>query len=174
MYYMKQIKICGKKNIKKFEDPYNNTTSERNNIKNIEYKDLQYDEQIIYINKLFLEEDFIYRILILRELEKKRNSYKHQDIDKNIYDENTIINLSDIIEKLVSSKLKCYYCKEKIQILYKQVREEYQWTLDRIDNNIGHSCDNTIIACLKCNLQRRRTNKGAFLFTKQLKISKQE
>ena len=59
-------------------------------------------------------------------------------------------------------------------ILYKRVREDYQWTLDRIDNNIGHTCDNTIIACLKCNLQRRRINKGAFLFTKQLKIIKQE
>lgn len=64
--------------------------------------------------------------------------------------------------------------QKKIQVLYKLVREEYQWTLDRIDNNIGHTRDNTIIACLKCNLQRRRTNKGAFLFTKQLKISKQE
>jgi hypothetical protein len=171
---MKQIQICGKKNIKKIEDPYNNNKSERNNIKYIDDKELDYDEQVIYINKLFLEEEFIYKILIIRELEKKRNSYKHQDIDKNIYDEDLVITLSEIIEKLVSSKLKCYYCKEKIKILYKQVRDEHQWTLDRIDNNNGHTRDNTIIACLKCNLQRRRTNKNAFLFTKQLKISKQE
>lgn len=174
MYYMKNIEIIGKKNIKKFDDPYNTIINQRNNIKDIDDKDLHYDEQLKYINKLFLEEDFIYKILILRELEKKRNSYKHQDIEKHIYSENCLINLSDIIEKLVASKLKCYYCREKIYILYKKVREEHQWTLDRIDNNIGHSCDNTIISCLKCNLQRRVTNKDAFLFTKQLKICKVE
>jgi hypothetical protein len=171
---MKQILINGKKNIKKINDPYSSELIERNNIKDIDETHLYYDEQISYINKLFLEEDCIYKILILRELEKKRKSYKYQDIDKNIYNENNIINLSDIIEKLVASKLKCYYCKEKIMILYKRVREDYQWTLDRVDNDIGHSCENTIIACLKCNIQRRRINKDAFLFTKQLKIYKQD
>ena len=48
-----------------------------------------------------------------------------------------------------------------------------QWTLDRIDNNINHSESNVIIACLKCNLQRRCQNKDKFLFTKQLKIVKE-
>ena len=28
-----------------------------------------------------------------------------------------------------------------------------QWTLDRIDNNIGHSKENVVICCLKCNLK---------------------
>ena len=29
------------------------------------------------------------------------------------------------------------------------------WTLDRIDNNIGHNRDNVVISCLACNLQKR-------------------
>ena len=45
-----------------------------------------------------------------------------------------------------------------------------QWTLDRIDNDQGHTYDNVVIACLECNLQRRRTNSDKFLFTKQMKI----
>lgn len=173
---MKRIEICGKKNINKL-CPNNSQTQapiERINIKDIDNAQLEYDEQIIYINKLFMEEDFINKILLIRELEKKKNSYKYQDIDKNIYSEEFIINLSDIIEKLVISKLKCCYCKQNIKLLYKQIRDNYQWTLDRIDNNIGHTNNNTVIACLKCNLERRKINQKAFLFTKQLKICKKE
>jgi len=76
------------------------------------------------------------------------------------------------IEKLYNSELKCYYCSEKVFILYDIVRETKQWTLDRIDNDIGHIKDNVIISCLGCNLKRRRTSKDAFLFTKKLNIVK--
>ena len=57
-------------------------------------------------------------------------------------------------------------------LLYDIVREAKQWTLDRINNDIGHNIDNVLISCLECNLKRRRTNKDAFLFTKQLVIVK--
>jgi hypothetical protein len=45
-----------------------------------------------------------------------------------------------------------------------------QWSLDRINNDIGHNSGNLVVACLECNLKRRRTNKDAFLFTKNLTI----
>ena len=32
----------------------------------------------------------------------------------------------------------------------------------RIDNDLSHTDDNVIVACLKCNLQRRRQNKDKF------------
>ena len=51
----------------------------------------------------------------------------------------------DIIEKLVSSRLRCFYCREKMKILYKNVRDSLQWTLDRKNNNQDHSNENTII-----------------------------
>ena len=59
-----------------------------------------------------------------------------------------------------------------VLLFYKNVREEKQWTLDRIDNNSGHSNINTVIACLQCNLQRRNTNDKKFLFTKQMRLIK--
>jgi hypothetical protein len=52
------------------------------------------------------------------------------------------------------------------------VREPTQWTLDRKDNGLCHSCDNTLIACLKCNLQRRVTDMNKFNFTKKLLLKK--
>ncbi|NDA89411.1 MAG: hypothetical protein EBY20_00635 [Alphaproteobacteria bacterium] len=108
----------------------------------------------------------------LSQLEVKLNSYKHQDIIKKRYDETLFIKTKEVIDKLYDCELKCHYCNEKTYILYDLVRETKQWTLDRINNDIGHNTDNVLISCLDCNLKRRRTSKDAFLFTKQLTIVK--
>jgi hypothetical protein len=129
------------------------------------------NKQISLINKIYLEEDDDFKSILLRELDQKINSYKHQDIEKSLEIDN-LITSQQLIEKLVASKLRCYYCKHQILLLYKHQREDYQWSLDRINNSIGHSSENTLISCLKCNLQRRCQISEAFKFTKQLKINK--
>ena len=68
--------------------------------------------------------------------------------------------------------MKCYYCNCKMSLLYEYVREEKQWTVDRIDNNFGHNNNNIVIACLHCNLRRRCIYHEKFVFTKQLNIVK--
>ncbi len=110
--------------------------------------------------------------LAISHIERKINSYKHQDIDKKMLDINNFIKFDETIEKLINCGLICFYCSREMYILYEHVRENNQWTLDRIDNDVGHNRDNVIISCLECNLKRRRTNKDKFLFTKQLKINK--
>jgi len=111
-------------------------------------------------------------IIVKKEIKKKLSSYKQQDITKNKLNETKIIKEDEILEKLVGSKLKCYYCREDIKILYEVVRDDKQWTLDRLDNSIGHNEDNIVICCLKCNLQRRVRDDEKFKFTKQLKLKK--
>ena len=41
-------------------------------------------------------------------------------------------------------KLKCFYCKCNLSLLYQDVRQNDQWTLDRIDNTLGHNYNNIV------------------------------
>uniref|UniRef100_A0A6C0B942 Uncharacterized protein n=1 Tax=viral metagenome TaxID=1070528 RepID=A0A6C0B942_9ZZZZ len=110
--------------------------------------------------------------LAKREIEKKRQSYKQQDIYKNRFSESEFINFFEIVAKLYESKLTCAYCNSLVYIMYEYARESNQWTLDRLNNDIAHNDSNVIISCLQCNLKRRRTNKDAFLFTKKMQLIK--
>lgn len=112
--------------------------------------------------------------LARRQIEKKWHGYKQQDIEKNRCNPEELVGLIDIIRELYISDLCCYYCDKTVCMLYEHVRENQQWTLDRLNNDIGHNRGNVIIACLACNLKRRRTNKDAFLFTKKLQITKSD
>ena len=76
------------------------------------------------------------------------------------------------MQLLIDSELKCHYCKKEIKLLYEMVREQCQWSLDRIDNNYGHNYDNLFVTCLSCNLRRKTMYHERYEFTKQLTISK--
>jgi phosphomevalonate kinase len=145
--------------------------NEKKSVQNFNENFFDINKQTFLINQIYLDIEIENKNEIIREIENKINSYKHQDIDKNILSDN-LINIHETIEKLVCSKMKCFYCKKQIFLIYKFARDNLQWTLDRIDNNIGHSNQNTVICCLKCNLERRRKSSNAFKFTKQLKICK--
>ena len=122
---------------------------------------------MLYLNETFEGNEFI-----KKELIKKLNGYKNQDKKKKILNISKLINYNKLVEILVISKLKCYYCKCNTKLFYSKVRDMEQWTLDRIDNEMGHNSNNVVICCLGCNLERRNTNMEKFLFTKQLRILK--
>ena len=84
------------------------------------------------------------------------------------------VSFGEVTELLIDCGLKCHYCSNEVFILYEIVREMKQWSLDRINNDIGHNSGNLVIACLECNLKRRRTNKDAFMFTKNMVIIKND
>ena len=148
---------------------------ERKIIKKWKYKDflLESKNHINIINQLFLEQSFNGDNTTKNELHKKINSYKQQDIKKD-KDLDGLISYEELLEKLVVSKLKCYYCRKDVLLLYENNREQKQWTLDRLDNSLGHTKDNVVVCCLKCNLERRCLNDEKFLFTKQMRIIKKK
>jgi hypothetical protein len=120
------------------------------------------------------EYNILIKSLIEKEIKKKINGYKNQDIIKKKFNIEKFVKFDDTMEMLYSCDLNCYYCKDKVFLLYDFVREIKQWTLDRIDNNMGHEKDNILISCLECNLKRKNINKDSFLFTKELKIIKSD
>ena len=145
----------------------------QNDIVSSVYNNVAHDNWIKYnyICNNYITNPIHLKILI-GQIDRKIASYKQQDVIKKRYCDTQFITLTEVIHKLHDCKLQCYYCVNKIFILYEMSREQKQWTLDRINNDIGHNTDNVLISCLECNLKRRKTNKDAFLFTKQLKIIK--
>lgn len=110
--------------------------------------------------------------LVEKELHNKLNGYKSQDIKKNKYSAELFIQIGDVFCLLIDCENKCFYCSGLVHILYENAREPKQWTLERIDNEMGHNKDNVMIACLECNLRRGTMYHERFAFTKQLKIEK--
>lgn len=111
-----------------------------------------------------------YEQLIVSQIKHKISSYKQQDILKKLLAEDKFVTFEQVINLLVNSQLKCHYCSEFMNVIYEIVRMNKQWSLDRIDNNQGHNDGNLVIACLACNLKRRKVNKDDFFMTKNMKI----
>jgi hypothetical protein len=145
---------------------------QRKTMDHVSLEMFSWENQLSLLNMFSIKknEDDPTLILIKKQISSKLNNYKQQDVLKKVYDERKLINLEQIICKLQESGLKCLYCKEQVYLLYKLVREMKQWTLDRIDNDIGHFHDNVVVSCLDCNLKRRKKSSNAFLFTKQMNI----
>lgn len=102
---------------------------------------------------------------------KKLRGYKAQDDKYEIYSKTHFITPEKVQEMLTACNHQCYYCKQALKMEYTK-REMLQWTLDRIDNTMGHNAENVLICCLGCNLKRRNRPVSKFLFTKQLVIQK--
>jgi len=165
----KKISIVGKNNryqMKKVLKKNEPTMKKGADNMDVDFYDFNYQQKMLY------DETSECFHSMLKHIGKKIESYKHQDNLKN-----RIIGVSltsrDIVE-LMKESMCCYYCKEKMLILYKMKREMKQWTLDRIDNDLAHDKSNVVLACLKCNMERRCKSKDNFFFTKQLILTKME
>ena len=136
---------------------------------------LSHGNQIGTANRLFMGEDSSDCKILARELDKKRYGYYQQDLrKKRVATIEEVLTMDELEEKIVASKLRCFYCASAVLLFYREARHPRQWTLDRIDNTRAHTANNTCIACLECNLQRRRTSHAGYTFTKNLSIRKLE
>ena len=129
-------------------------------------EDLATDDQSV-----FLCVDDAKQTLMLREIKRKLDGYRHQDHEKKLYDETLFVDLSFVVPLLQNSP-HCFYCQEPVKLLYEMARDPKQWTLERIDNNRGHNKDNVEISCLSCNVKRRTMYHEKYRFTKQMKFVK--
>ncbi len=106
--------------------------------------------------------------IYIQEINKKISSYRSQDINKGKFNPDLFVDFNHILHLLFENKLECFYCKQKVLVIYPSVREPKQWSLERIDNSYGHNKNNIEIACLTCNLKRRTMYHQKYIFTKQI------
>lgn len=158
--------------MKKIAFDIDNDNNKNNDLNDDSYYQIEKQYEMIINFQTNNINDISLNKIIKREISKKLSSYKSQDKKNGKYDEEQHITYEELVNKLVSCKLKCYYCNEDIFLLYKKRGEPLQWSLERLDNNIGHYARNTCISCLKCNLQRRTGNYEYFKFSKNMKITK--
>lgn len=111
---------------------------------------------------------------VMTHINTKVSGYKMQDKIKKRTIPDNFVDILDVIYLLKEAQSRCYYCNSELFVLYKNKQEMSQWTLDRIDNSIAHTIDNVVISCLQCNLKKGTKGKQAFLFTKQLSVTKRD
>jgi RNase P subunit RPR2 len=132
-----------------------------------------HDKQMEVLRRLIADDPNLEeRKFFIKEIKNKLDGYSRQDTENDIKDLSAFISLDATIELLLVNKLRCTYCRQCCELIYKDVMAPRQWTLDRIDNDCGHNGDNVVLACLACNLQRRTMDAERFKFGKQLRVVK--
>ena len=108
--------------------------------------------------------------ILKEQIRNKLHSYKGQDKTKKALkeDDNEFMNIEHVLKLLMDTRHICYYCKSTVKLFYEKVREPTQWTLERLDNTLGHNDKNCVISCLKCNLSRRTMHHERYTLTKQI------
>jgi RNase P subunit RPR2 len=132
-----------------------------------------YNKQMEVLRRLIADDPALEeRKFFIKEIKNKLDGYARQDTENDMKDLSAFISLNATIELLLVGKLRCAYCRECCELIYKDVMAPRQWTLDRVDNDQGHNDGNVVLACLACNLQRRTMDAERFKFGKQLRIVK--
>jgi len=108
-------------------------------------------------------------VFLKNEIQRKIHGYRSQDVKKNKWDPEHFISLEYVLERIIERELNCFYCQGPVKIWYEISRDPLQWTLERIDNKIGHNVGNIEIACLQCNLKRRCMHHERYLKTQAMK-----
>lgn len=97
---------------------------------------------------------------IIDNIDSKLMGYKSQDKSKERYNNNNFIKKDEVKKIIAKQNTRCIYCWKNLQ--------ETDWSLDRIDNTIGHNSGNCLLSCIKCNVYRKNENYKTFYRKKAL------
>ena len=148
------------------------STGNNSKIKSQQSEIFSHEQQVSTINQLFFGENGSVHALYSALIAKKCAGYKQQDITNTIYDPQWFVTHEEVIDLLVASKLKCYYCCSPCYVHYEESFCQTQWTLERLSNDQGHNRKNVVISCLKCNLNRGTKSSDKFKLGKQFRFTK--
>ena len=100
---------------------------------------------------------------------------KAKDKKKKFYDPVHFITRNFVERIWVTQKELCFHCGEKMQTNNRRLRDGC--TIERLDNNFGHTIKNCVLACYSCNChkawgemwQHKKARKKAREFEKNTK-----
>ena len=92
---------------------------------------------------------------------------KTKDKKKGLYDPEHFITRNYVERIWLFQNQKCHYCEKQMQIKKRNLHDGC--TIERLDNNFGHTIKNCVLACWKCN-----TGKGYAYMWKKKKQQKRE
>lgn len=169
--------IAGKRNVDKMSNQLLNPNKHNQRARTMKWTIddafFAYDKQMEVLRRLIADDATLEEInFFKKEIKAKLDGYARQDDANGVRDLSAFITLDATIELLLVSKMRCTYCRECCELIYKDIMAPRQWTLDRVDNDQGHNGGNVALACLACNLQRRTMDSERFKFGKQLRIVK--
>jgi hypothetical protein len=96
--------------------------------------------------------DWKKEVLNPKNLDSKIDSYRVSDEGKGL---ETNINEEHIIALLEEQECLCYHCHQDMKINEYGKNDENQYSVDRLDNNLGHVKNNVVISCWGCNRGHR-------------------
>ena len=140
----------------------------------LDFSSLDEGKQVTFMNRILLGDNFDLKEQFEKEISRKISGYKAQDRQNEIYDSSHFVPKDNVIELLVCSRLKCFYCSRFCPVLFEKPNEPSQWTLDRIDNEQGHNTGNVKISCLECNVKRGTTGMQKFKEGRFIRIRKEK
>ena len=71
-----------------------------------------------YLIKIRDKIDFEYSKEIIKSLKTKHYSYRSQDKKSKKFDDSQHITFDQLVDKLIESKLICFYCNESSKLIY--------------------------------------------------------
>ena len=83
-------------------------------------------------------------------IQRKLVAYKRQDAAKRL---RFNLKVDHILELKEAESNRCAACNIELLLVY-QPKDTQQFSVDRLDNTMGHTRDNTRLTCLECNRKR--------------------
>ena len=100
-------------------------------------------------NEVFIHQKTPYRSgnFLPLQVDERLKGYISQDKDSQRYDEKEFIGKNEVLKLQKEQNNKCHYC-------WRGFNKDTKWTLDRINNSIGHNTGNYVLCCENCNKRR--------------------
>ena len=77
---------------------------------------------------------------------------RSSDKAKDRFESQGFLTKEFVLNQRVVQNNKCFYCNKEMQIKNRQLSDGL--TIERLNNRIGHTMSNCVLACYKCNMAR--------------------